>query len=71
MEGNKIILPKLLNQDIETDVFIESMQFTIAILHEVNDYIIWEFSTPDEQNVNLLIFKKIFERLQNSFVIKK
>lgn len=43
MDGNKIILPRLLLQDFELDKFIDPMQFIISILHEINDYILYEF----------------------------
>lgn len=67
MEGNKIILPKLLRQDIELDKFIDPMQFTVSILHEINDYILYEFSIEEEYNVNILLMRKAFEKQQKTF----
>ncbi|TLX74924.1 hypothetical protein E9993_11035 [Labilibacter sediminis] len=67
MERNKIILPRLLKQEIDLKSFIDPMQFTISILHEVNNYILWEYSVKEEQNTNLLFLKRIFEKMLNTF----
>lgn len=67
MEDNRIILPRIMNPDIELDSFVDPMQFTIGILHEINDYIIWEFSTQEEFNANILFLKKVFEKLITTF----
>jgi hypothetical protein len=66
-EGGKLILPRLMQQEIDLKSFVDPMQFTIAVLHEVNDYIIWQFSPKSEQSANLLLLKKTFEKLQSSF----
>jgi len=71
MEGNKIILPRLLKQDLDLKSFIDPMQFTISILHEINDYILYEFSTQNEYQVNISLMRKIFEKQQDSFDNKK
>ncbi|SDW64825.1 hypothetical protein SAMN05444410_104206 [Hydrobacter penzbergensis] len=71
MDGNKIILPRLLQQDFELTKFIDPMQFTISILHEVNDYILYEFSIEEEYNVNVLLMKKVFEKQQKTFDLPK
>ena len=67
MEENKIILYRFMDVDIELEAFVDPMQFTIGILHEVNDYIIWAFSTQEELNANKLFLKKIFQKLIHSF----
>lgn len=67
MEGNKIILPRLLQPEIEFDSFIDPMQFTVSILHEISDFILYEFSIEDEYKVNMLLMKKIFEKQQRTF----
>lgn len=67
MEKNKIILPRILQQDFEFDKFIDPMQFTVSILHEINDYILYEFSIEEEYSVNALLMKKIFEKQQKTF----
>ena len=71
MEGNKIILPRFLRQEIELRSFIDPMQFTISILHEVNDFILYEFSIEEEFNVNVLFMTKMFEKQQNTFNSKR
>lgn len=71
MEGNKIILPRLIRQDFEFEKFIDPMQFTLSILHEVNDYILYEFSIEEEYNVNVLLMRKVFDKQQNTFAKPK
>ena len=67
MEGNKIILPRLLKQEIEFESFIDPMQFTVSILQEINDFILYEFSVEDEFKVNTLLMRKVFEKQQKTF----
>ncbi len=67
MEGNKIVLPRLVKQEIELDMFIDPMQFTLMILHEINDYILYEFSIEEEYTVNTLLMRKVFEKQQKTF----
>lgn len=67
MDGNKIILPRLLRQDVELDRFVDPMQFTVSILQEINQYILYEFSIEEEYNVNVLLMRKIFEKQQKTF----
>ena len=71
MEGNKVILPRLLKQDFDLKSFIDPMQFTISILHEINGYVLYEFSTQNEYEVNVSLMRKIFEKQQDSFDKKK
>lgn len=67
MEGNKIILPKLLRPETEFKAFIDPMQFTVSILHEINDFVLYEFSIEDEYKVNTLLMRKVFEKQQRAF----
>lgn len=67
MDGKKIILPRLVRQEFEFETFIDPMQFTISILHEINDYILYEFSIEEEYNVNILLMRKVFEKQQETF----
>lgn len=71
MEGNKIILPRILRQEIDLDKFIDPMQFTLSILHEINDYILYEFSVAEEYNINKLLMRKVFEKQQDTFIKPK
>lgn len=66
-EDGKLILPRLMRQEYEPERFIDPMQFSVAILHEVNDYIIRQFSPESEQSANILLLKKTFEKLLASF----
>lgn len=67
MDGNKIILPRLVRQEIDFESFIDPMQFTISILHEINDFILYEFSIEEEYNANVLLMEKVFEKQQKTF----
>lgn len=67
MENGKINLSKLMSNEYELGSFVDPMQFTIGVLHEINDYIIWECSTKDEINANILFVNKLFQRLLNTF----
>lgn len=71
MEGKKIILPRLVKQEFEFENFIDPMQFTISILHEINDFILYEFSIEDEYSVNVLLMRKVFEKQQKTFAKPK
>lgn len=66
-EKNSIIVPRFLSEEFELEDFVDPMQFTVGILHEMNDYIIWELSTEEELKANLLFLKKMFEKLIDSF----
>jgi len=67
MDGNKIILPRLVRQETDFENFIDPMQFTVSMLHEINDFILYEFSIEDEYNVNVLLMRKVFEKQQMTF----
>jgi len=67
MEGNKVFLQRLLKQDLDIKSFIDPLQFTISVLNEINDYVLYEFSTQSEYEVNISLMRKIFEKQQTSF----
>lgn len=67
MEGRKLILPRILGQEIDLKYFVDPMQFTLSILNDINDYILYEFSTRNEFEVNMLLLEKIFEQQQKTF----
>jgi len=67
MIGNKIILPRLIRPEIKHKAFIDPMQFTISILHEVTDYMIFEFSADHEYKINSEFLTKVFKLMQNTF----
>jgi len=66
-EGRSYDLPKIIDREIELEAFIDPMQFTLSILQEVNDYILYEFSHPNEYDVNLTLLRKILEEMLKSF----
>lgn len=67
MVKNKIMLNRILDQDFEQDILIDPMQFTISILEEVTDYILYTFSVPGEYDINKKYLRKIFENMQETF----
>lgn len=67
MSGNKIILPKILIPSIDLESFVDPMQFTVNILQEINEYILYEFSVKEEYNVNVLLMRKVFQKQQDTF----
>jgi hypothetical protein len=67
MDGNKINLQKILMPSIDLESFVDPMQFTVSILQEINEYILYEFSIEEEYNVNVLLMRKVFEKQQNTF----
>jgi len=62
-EQNKIMIERFLNQEYASYSFVDIMQFTGGVLHEVNDYILWEFSIDEELSANITFESKIFEKL--------
>lgn len=66
-ENGKIVLPRLMKQEDDLQGLIDPMQFTLAMLDEINDYIIWEFSVEQELNANMIFIRKLFDKLINSF----
>jgi hypothetical protein len=71
MAGSKVILPRLIEQSYDLQSYVDPMQFTLNILHEVNDYMLFEFSAPPEYEVNLLLQRKIIEKMVGTFSQKK
>ncbi len=66
-DKEKLILENLVSQEFEPSSFIDPMQFSTAVLDEVNDFVLWEFSTEHEKNANILFMGKIFRKLMNTF----
>lgn len=67
MENAGVILPRITKQDYELKHFIDPMQFTIAILHEINDLFLYEVSIPHEYNINIKFLKRISENFSKIF----
>ncbi len=66
-ENNRVILPRITKQEYELKHFIDPMQFTIAILHEINDLFLHEVSIAHEYNINIKFLKKISENFTKTF----
>lgn len=69
--GNKVILPWILDKDVDLEGFVDPMQFTISVLHDINDYILYEFSAKHEYDVNVMLLKKIFAQHQSHYKTKR
>ena len=57
-EKDKVILPRITKQETELKSFIDPMQFTVALLYNVNDYFLEEVSAKHEYNINIKFLKK-------------
>jgi len=57
-------LDEIIEQDIDKQNFIDPMQLTLAVMHEVNNHILYLYSVDNEYPTNLLMFKKVYDRLQ-------
>ena len=71
MVRNKVMLNRLLDQEIELDSMIDPMQFTISILEEVTDYMLYTFSIPREYDINKKFLRQLFENMQQTYKIPK
>lgn len=67
MENNRVILPRITKQEYELKRFIDPMQFTIAILHEINDLFLHEVSIAHEYSINIKFLKKVSENFAKTF----
>ncbi len=66
-QRSSIFLSEILTPSYQPIKFVDPMQFTIGILHELNEEIIWNYSIKEEANINALLLLRIYERLQLSF----
>jgi len=66
-EKNKVVLPEILRQDTDLKRFIDPMQFTISVLHEVNNIILFNVSIDHEYHINTGLLKRVFENLLSTF----
>jgi len=64
--GKKIYLPRITKQNIEKKKFIDPMQFTISILHDVNNAILYQISADEEYDVNLKMLEEITIRFSKT-----
>lgn len=71
MFNNRIILNRIHQREIDLEAFIDPMQFTISILYEVTDYILYTFSAESEYNINSNFLLKVFKSMQETFTTEK
>lgn len=64
--GKRIYLPRITQQNMERKKFIDPMQFTISILHDINNALLFEISTDVEYNVNIKMLKELTVRFSNA-----
>lgn len=66
-EGQKLILGKINRQSLEKRKFIDPLQLTIALFHEVNIEFLKLYSIKVEYEINILMLRKIFESMLKTF----
>ncbi len=66
-ERHMLVLNKINSQELRRKSFIDPLQLTISLLHEVNIEFLSVFSPEGEYEVNLLMFREIFTNLIASF----
>lgn len=63
----KLNLAEVDRQSLEPQTFLDPMQLTVAVLHEVNVSFLQIYSFRNEQHLNLELFRQIFEAMLASF----
>ena len=64
---NKLDLVPIVRPSLERNSYIDPMQFTLSLLHEINLEFLKMYSDKSEYDVNMLMFREIFDSLLNSF----
>lgn len=67
MENGGVILPRILSQATELKSFIDPMQFTISLLHEVSDLFLYNVSIPHEYGINVKLLKRVSKDFIETF----
>ena len=67
LDGNKINLSSIVRQATDKTSLIDPMQFTISLFHEANLEFLKVYSGNNEYEINMLMFRRIFEGLIGSF----
>lgn len=67
MENGGVILPRILSQATELKSFIDPMQFTISLLHEVSDLFLYNVSVAHEYAINVKLLKRISKDFIETF----
>ncbi|GAO44428.1 DUF5677 domain-containing protein [Flavihumibacter petaseus] len=66
-DSQKIVLNKINRQTLNKTSFIDPMQLTVALFHEVNNVFIDIYSANSEKDINVRILKEVFVALLKSF----
>ncbi|WP_158993990.1 DUF5677 domain-containing protein [Mucilaginibacter sp. L196] len=66
-EKGQMILDKLTQQTTERSSFIDPMQLTTTALYIFIDFLLYEYSVEQQYPANILMFRKMLERLMKSF----
>ncbi|MDF2431537.1 MAG: hypothetical protein JWP44_1168 [Mucilaginibacter sp.] len=66
-DQGKMVLDKLTEQVIERSSFVDPMQLTVTALYVFIDYLLYEYSVEQQYPANILMFRKMVERLMSSF----
>lgn len=61
--SGKINLASMNFQELDFKKFIDPMQFTTAILHEISDRLLYEVSVPSEYNVNSEFMRTLHKKI--------
>lgn len=62
-----MILDRLTEQVTEKSSFVDPMQLTVTALYCFIDYLLHEYSVEHQYPANILMFRKMVERLMESF----
>jgi hypothetical protein len=67
MENGGVILPRILSQATELKSFIDPMQFSISLLHQVSELFLYNVSIPQEYGINVKLLKRISKDFIETF----
>lgn len=67
IEDGKIVLPSITEPRDEISRLIDPMQLTLGVLHNVNELFLYLVSANHEYDINLMMFRRIYDKLQAVF----
>ncbi len=66
-EQQHLVLEYVLQQETDLTAFIDPLQLTIAVFYEVNIHFLKLYSDPSEYDINIMLFKELLFKLQETF----
>ncbi|RYE17318.1 MAG: hypothetical protein EOP45_16005 [Sphingobacteriaceae bacterium] len=66
-DNDAIVLEKINQKVIDKQSFIDPMQLALVIFNIFNDYFLYRYSVNNQYSTNILVFRKLIERLQTKF----